>query len=227
MVAVDADRLMHVARSEVRGEGIGHAAHAGQLGAEQAGTEQPDRHVGAIAGHGDDFLLRSPRPQVAHQLFDIVRKIVSTAGAFTTQGTSGHLVRTRRTPQAQVDTTGIEAFQGAKLLGNHQRRMVGQHDATGTDADGRSATGQVTEQHSGGRAGDAVHVVVLGDPEAVVAEFFHVLRQVQRVAQGLRRAAVGTHRDQVEGGKFDVCKSLHGQLSLLGSQLAGIARWPF
>ena len=64
---------------------------------------------------------------------------------------------------------GIERLQRAELLGDHQRRVVGQHDAAGADADGRGAGGHVADDHRGRGAGDAGHVVVLGQPEAAVA----------------------------------------------------------
>ncbi|MNN41490.1 hypothetical protein D3C81_1556110 [compost metagenome] len=109
MVAVDTDRLMHVARREVRGEGVGHAAHAGQLCAEQAGAEQPHRHLGVVARYGDHFLIICARAKVARQFFDIVREIIGAARTLPAQGACGHLVGARRTAQAQIDTPWIKA----------------------------------------------------------------------------------------------------------------------
>lgn len=164
--------------------------------------------------------------QVAHQFGDILWEVVGTAGALTAQGTGGQLIGAWRTPQAQVDTAWIEAGQGAELFGNHQWRVVWQHDATGTDADRRGASRQVTEQYRRGRTGNAVHVVVFGDPKAVIAESLDVTRKIEGVSQGLCRATVLAYWHQVECGNLDIGKSLHGLLGLLGSRLAGVERRP-
>jgi hypothetical protein len=49
--------------------------------------------------------------------------------------------------------------------------MVGQHHAARAHADGLRATGDVAHQHGRGRAGNAGHVVVLGQPVAGKAQF--------------------------------------------------------
>ena len=49
------------------------------------------------------------------------------------------LVGARRAADAEVDAAGEERLQGAELLGDHQRRVVGQHDAARADADGGRA----------------------------------------------------------------------------------------
>ncbi|MNN41607.1 hypothetical protein D3C81_1557360 [compost metagenome] len=162
--------------------------------------------------HGDHFLIISARAEVARQLFDIIGEVVSAAGALAAQGAGGHLVGARCAAQAQVDAAWVEAGQGAELLGDHQRRVVGQHHTTGADPDGRGAARQVADQHRGRGTGNAIHVVVLSDPEAVIAEAFCVLRQVQRVTQRLGRPAVGAHGHQVEGGYFQVTQLRHGSL---------------
>jgi len=59
----------------------------------------------------------------------------------------------RRAAEAEVDPVRIEAGQGAELLGDHQRRVVGQHDPAGPDADGLSAAGDIADDHRGRGAG--------------------------------------------------------------------------
>ena len=130
VVAVNADGFVHVARCEVRGEGVGHAAHPGQLGAEQAGAQQPHGYVGVMPRYGDHFLIIGAWAEVARQLLDIVREVVRATGAVAAQGVSRHLVGTWCTAQAQVDSPGVQAGQGAELLGDYQWRVVGQHHST-------------------------------------------------------------------------------------------------
>jgi hypothetical protein len=67
--------------------------------------------------------------------------------------------------------------------------MVGQHDAAGAHANRRGALRDIADQHGRGRAGDAWHVVMFGQPEAPVAETFGMLRQRQRVVHGVGRLA--------------------------------------
>ncbi|MNP34515.1 hypothetical protein D3C76_1278050 [compost metagenome] len=100
--------------------------------------------------------------------------------------------------------------------------MVGQHDTTGTDSNGRGATGQVAQQYRGCRAGNAIHIVVLGHPEAVVAELFDVLCQVQRITQRLRWALILAYRDKVEGGNLDVRESFHKPVASPGQSVAQV-----
>ena len=122
------------------------------------------------------------------------------------QGAGGVGIGAGRAAQAQIDPPRIEGFKGAELLGDHQRRMVRQHYPTGANPNATGAGSQITDQHGGGRTGDAVHVVVLGHPETGVAERFHMLGQGQGVMQGLRRAAVGANRREVQGGNLDLCQ---------------------
>ncbi len=58
---------------------------------------------------------------------------------------------------------------------------------------------QIPQQHRSRGAGDTIHVVVFGYPETGITVFFHVLCQVQRVAQGLGGIAIGADRHQIEG----------------------------
>ncbi|BCM17666.1 LLM class flavin-dependent oxidoreductase [Mesorhizobium sp. J8] len=47
----------------------------------------------------------------------------------------GQQVGARRAAESKVDAAGKERRQRAELLADHQRRMVGQHDAACADAD--------------------------------------------------------------------------------------------
>jgi hypothetical protein len=86
--------------------------------------------------------------------------------------------------------------------------MVGQHHAARAHADALRAPGDVAHQHGGGRAGNAGHVVVLGQP---------VARETQRRAISaccaVRRAMAAPRprcrlraRHQIEHGGFLQCQ---------------------
>jgi hypothetical protein len=79
----------------------------------------------------------------------------------------------------------MQRLQGAELLGYHQRSVIGQHHPAGANPDCRGRGRQVRDQHSRRRAGDSRHVVVLGYPEAPVAELLDAPGQLGRLAQCL------------------------------------------
>jgi hypothetical protein len=97
------------------------------------------------------------------------------------------LVRARRAADAQVDPARMQRLQHPELLGDDQRRMVGQHHAAGAHAQRRRRLREMTDEYGRRRTGDAGHSVVLGDPQAVVAEAFHDRGEVHGRPQCLRR----------------------------------------
>ena len=97
---------------------------------------------------------------------------------------------------------GIASAATAVLIG---------HVAAGTSSIRVGSGGDVADDHRCGGAGDARHVVVLGQPVALVAPVFGVAGEVARV--GERRRHVGAFGDgrQVEDGERD-----HGDGSGVG-----------
>jgi hypothetical protein len=110
--------------------------------------------------------------------------------------------RARGAADAQIDAIRVEGRQRAELLGDDQRGVVGQHDAAGPDADSLRLLGHMADHDAGRGAGDALHVVVLGQPEAFVAEPLGGLGQGDAVGEGLGGvAALGDGR-QIEDGEL-------------------------
>ena len=141
------------------------------------------------------------RGQQALQLSHVLRKIVGGLDPAATQGAHGGGVGTRRTAQAQVNAPGVELSERAKRFSHHQWRVVGQHHPARADADTRGAASQVAHQHGGGRAGNAHHVVVLGQPIAGKAQFFSVLRGAQGNLQRVGHRAAFANGNQVQHGQ--------------------------
>ena len=123
--------------------------------------------------------------KVIHQLAHIGREVIHLTAALASERPHGALIGARRTAKPQIDAIRIERRQGAELLGDDQRRVVRQHDAARPDAQGIGTAGQMTDQHRSGGAGDARHVVVLGQPVAAIAQAFGMTGQVQRAAKRL------------------------------------------
>jgi hypothetical protein len=185
MPAVERQGGVQVVRREVGGEGERQPQLGGQRRAEVARPEQPDRHIQALARHGLHGLARFSLSQVRHQLDQVAWKGVTTAAEVAAQRTGGEWVAAGGPAEPEVDATGVERFQGAELLGDYQRRVVGKHDAAGADTDPRGPARDEADDHGRRRAGHAGEVVVLGQPVAVIAPLLRVAGQVERVAERL------------------------------------------
>ncbi|KAG1440374.1 hypothetical protein G6F57_019048 [Rhizopus arrhizus] len=159
-----------------------------------------------------------PSIQVVQQLAHVLRELVGTVEV-AAQGACGGLVGAGRPTQAEVDAVGIQRGQRAELFGHLQRRVIGQHDAAGTDADALGATGDVADQHGRGRAGDAGHVVVFGQPVAAVALRIGVLGQFQHVGEGGGGVTALADRGQVENRQRD-----HQRFSVTGFPMHGVGQ---
>ena len=208
--AVQIDRLMQQTRREVRSEGIGQAALRRQLGGEQAGPEQPDRHLGAGARHRDDLLAGLRLTQQALQLRHFAGKVVLGLDPVAAQRAHGDAVGTRCAAKAEVDTIRIHLGQRAEGFRHHQRRMVGQHDSARADTHAAGAAGDVADQHGCRGTRDAWHVVVLRQPVAGKAECLDMLRRAQGNRQCVGDGASFADRNKVEHGQLGIAQSFHG-----------------
>ncbi|CAD5295455.1 conserved hypothetical protein [Bosea sp. 62] len=199
-LAIDGQRVHQRIRREMRGEGVGQAEHGGELRAEQAGAENPERDIGVGARHGLDHLIRLQRSEQRLQLQHVLREALGRVG-LAPQRAPGALVGAGRTAEPEVDAAGIERLQRAELLGDHDWRMVRQHDPAGPDADRFGAFGDVADRDRGRGAGDAGHIVVLGQPEAGVAEPFGMAGEVAAVVEGVCCGRPLGNEGEVEDGK--------------------------
>ena len=180
-------RLEQHIRREVRGEGKRQAELCGELRAIQAGAKQPHRNFLAVARNRAHLRVRVDRVEPVHQFRHIAREVIDIATHMTAQRSHSGLIAARRAAKAEIDTSGIQRIERAELLSDHQRRVVGQHDAAGTEVQGGSVGGQIANQHRSRRAGDAHHIVVFGQPIAVVAALFSELGEVERMGEGFSR----------------------------------------
>ena len=140
-----------------------------------------------MPGHGLDSLAGVERLQVILQLLDILRKVVRGRHRVAPQRPRRRLVRARRAAQAEIDAIRIERRQRPELLRDDQRRVIRQHHPARADADRLRPAGDIADDHRGRRAGDAGHVVMLGQPIPPIAPTFRMLREIERTAQGIPR----------------------------------------
>ena len=80
---------------------------------------------------------------------------------------------------------GIKRLQHLEALGHHQRRVVGQHDAAGADAQGLRHRRDLPDHDIGRRARDRRQIMMFGHPIAPETQAIGVPRKVERIAQGL------------------------------------------
>jgi len=110
----------------------------------------------------------------------------------------GDLVGPRRTSEPQVDAAWMQGLQRAELLGDHQGRVVGQHDAARADADGRGRGRHMGQGHGGRGAGHADHVVVLRHPIAGIAQPLGMTGEFGGVSQRLPGVGAFHHGGEIE-----------------------------
>ena len=180
--AVDLQRLHQRVGREVRGEGVGQPQRGGQLGAVEAGAQDPHRNPQALAGRGAHRLAGLRRLEIGDQFQHVAWEVVHVAGERAAHSPGGQLVGARRAPDAKVDAPRMQRGQGAELLGDHQGRVVRQHDPACPYADGRGRLRRMRQRDRRRSAGDAGHVVVLRHPVAAVAPALGMARQVDRIA---------------------------------------------
>ena len=176
------------------------AQRRGELRAERARSQDPQRHVRARAG-GRGNAGAPVVGEIALQLHHVAREGIGVAVQRPPHRLRDALVRSRCAPQPQVDPPRKERIERAELFGDDQRRMVGQHDPACADADRRRRGGDMADHHRGRGAGDPAHAVMLGDPIALEAERLGMARQVGGVRQGLRDGAAFDDGHQIEQGK--------------------------
>jgi hypothetical protein len=114
------------------------------------------------------------------------------------EGQRGELIRAGGAAEAEVDTAGEERLERPELLRDQEGRVVRQHDAAGADPDGPGPGGNMADHDRRRRARHRRHVVVLGEPIALVAEPLGVPGQVQRIPQRLAGAAALDDGREVE-----------------------------
>ncbi len=106
-----------------------------------------------------------------------------------------------RAAEAEIDAARKQRLQHLEALGDHERRVVGQHHAAGADADVLRHGGDLADHQIGRGACDGRQVVMLGEPVPDIAEPIDMAGQVDAVAQ--RRGRLGACGDdgKVENGK--------------------------
>src|SRR5580704_15635357 len=180
---------------EMRRESIREPQFGSQHRAEMARSEDIERHFGSRRRDRLDALIRNGRRQERLELHNVLGKGLRGLRR-ATQGVQRELIRAWRTAEPEIDTAGKEPLQRSELLGDDVGRMVRKHDAACPDPNGRRPLGDVSKHDRCRGAGNASHVVMLGHPDAPVAQFLGVSGEVASVVE--RAASVSLLRDANE-----------------------------
>ena len=137
-----------------------------------------------------------------HQLLEALQEIVVVAGILPApQGIGGDRIGARRAPEPEIDASGKQRFEHLESLGDHQRRMIGKHDAAGSHPHALGRRCDLPDHDVGSGACDRRQVVMLGNPIAGEAEAVGEPGEVERVAQRNRPGGRGGDRRKVEDGE--------------------------
>ena len=123
-------------------------------------------------------------------------------GVAAQRAAQGIHVRAGGAAHAQVNALGVHFLQGAELLGDDIRGVVGQHHAAGAQADALGLRTDVGDEHGRGRGHDGLHIVVLGVPHAGVAQFLCFLCQLHGAGDGLCWSFALIDGAEVQDGKM-------------------------
>ena len=203
---VQLQRRLRVGGAEMVSEGEGQSQHAGDLGAEAAGSQEPQGGQVALRRHRPDVpvgmtVAVGTREEVL-QRHELLRKVLGRQRLHAApQGQRRDLVRPGGPPDPQVDAARIQRLQHAELLSDHERRVVGEHYPARADPHGGGSAGDLANQHRRGGTGDPRHVVMLRHPVAPVAPRLDVAGQVDRPAQRFSGRDPRRHRAQIEDRK--------------------------
>ena len=128
----------------------------------------------------------------------LIRQIVVGRVERAAQRVGGDPIRAGRPSDPEVDAAGVQRLQHPELLRDHERLVVRQHHTARAEPQGRRRAREMGDQNGGGRARDAGHVVVLGDPVAPIPEPLDMPGEVDRAAQRVADRRAGRHRREIE-----------------------------
>jgi hypothetical protein len=145
----------------------------------------------------DQRLVVHPGYEVAH----VGGKMLGPLVGRGIEGEGGAAIRARRAAEPEVDAAGRQRIEHAEDLGHFERCIVRQHDAGAADPDALGGGGDGRDHDLRRGADDGRMVVVLGHPEALIAQRLAMLGQRHGVADRLVLRATGNGDRLVENGK--------------------------
>ena len=211
------DGFAGVDGGEEVGEGVGQALLRGDDGGPEGGAEQPEvggaESVGSDADGGEGVVWTEECGEAlgveeGAEFGELLEEVIGrrggdAGGAGAAEGEGLKMAATGSAADAKIDAVGEDGVEGAKDLGDFERGVVLEHDAAGSDTDAGGFGGGSGDEDLGRGAGEHVHGVVLGVPEAGVAEAVDVAGEVEGVSERLRGCGAGRDGGLVENGETE------------------------
>jgi hypothetical protein len=92
----------------------------------------------------------------------------------------------------------MQGLERPELLRDQERGVIRQHDPAGADADALGVGGDVRDEHAGRRRRNRWDVVVLGVPDARVAEAFRQLGDRNAALKTVAGGFAGADEGEIE-----------------------------
>jgi len=148
---------------------------------------------------GAEEIGEALRVEEGAELGELLGEVVGDGRlAIAAQGEGFELAAAGSAADAEIDAVGKHGVEGAKDLGDLERGVVREHDAAAAYADAGGFGGGAGDEDLRRGAGEEIHGVVLGVPEARVAESVDVASEVEGVGEGLRGRGAGGDGGLVE-----------------------------
>ena len=143
------------------------------------------------------------RQQVTNELHHVVGKVIRAEIGAATKGPGCDVIGSWRSTESQVNATRVQGLQGGELLGHHERRVIGEHDAARAHPHRRSGGGQMLNENSGSGTRDGRDRVMLRDPKPVIPETLRFNGEHRRLPESLRRRRTAGDGREVKNGEGD------------------------
>ncbi len=194
------------ARVELRVDEQRHGVGQSEFGREQravgAGAQHP--HRDATDRHGSHARTEVRVPQRLGERVQQLREALELRATVGGERDGRVHVGPRCAADAEVHAARVQVREHREILRDLVGAVVRQHHAAGADADRGRGSAYRRQQHLGRAARDHRRVVVLGHPEARVAQRLGVAREREGFGEGRARVAAGAHDGLVEDGELHV-----------------------
>ena len=213
---------------EVRGEGVRQPEQRRDLRAVEARAEDPERDVGAHARNRADALVGRRVVEVALELEDVLGKGVGSR-RIPAKGVHRRQIGAGSAAEPEVDPARVECLERPELLGDHERRVVREHDPARADADRARARRDVGDHDRRRGARDPERVVMLGEPEALEAPAARRAAPARassgapRRPSSPRRSARGRARRAAAASSFPPCQDRRASRESCSRNVPGAA----
>jgi len=133
--------------------------------AEVAGPEQCDGNAALLPGNRLHNLPRRRRSEIRPQLCQQFGKIIARLPQIASKCAHRVEVAARSSAQAKVDPSRVQGFERSELLSDNQWRVIRQHHAAASDANGLGCSCDMPNQNGRCRTGQPFDRVMLRQPE--------------------------------------------------------------